>query len=46
LFYQQARFLENTGGDADRDQARKLYAAILGIQYTFQDVKRRLERLS
>ena len=45
IFYQMARFLEESSEDRQRAEARRLYADILAAHYTFRDVKDRYENM-
>ena len=45
LFYQMARFLEESRELSDRTEAQKIYADILEVNYSFRDAKARHDRL-
>jgi tetratricopeptide (TPR) repeat protein len=45
LFYQMARFLEESPEVSERTKAQKLYSGIMVVNYTFRDAKARHDRL-
>jgi len=46
LFYQMARFLEESQEISERTRAQKLYSEIMTVNYTFRDAKARHDRLA
>ncbi|MBN2498356.1 MAG: hypothetical protein JXR96_27445 [Deltaproteobacteria bacterium] len=46
LFYNRARFLDESDDPAERRLAREIYGQILEVHYTYKDVKRRHDRLA
>lgn len=45
LFYHLARFMEGTGDATDLERAKEIYADILAVHYTYEDVKQRHDQI-